>query len=100
MRTIRAQDLPELPEDVASLVAQGIYSLFELKDSAAKYLLLTSHRDEFYLLDDAGGIAIDPNITSVERASIVAAVSLALPESADGTNGLRISSTLAVAGLK
>jgi hypothetical protein len=100
MRTIAAESMPKLPADVVSLVAQGVYSLFELKGSAAKYLLTTPQPAEFYLLDEEGGIAVDPRITSVKGAPIVAAISFAPREPSSDTNGFWALPRFAVGELK
>lgn len=100
MRTIAAETMPKLPADVVSLVAQGVYSLFELKDSTAKYLLTTPQPAEFYLLDEEGGIAVDPRITSVQSAPIVAAISFTRCEPPSETNGFWALPRFAVGGLK
>lgn len=85
MKTIPAQSMPKLPKEVAALVRQGIYSLFELRDASAKYLLVTSKRKtEFYLLDDAGDVVVDDSFRSVDDADIVEAVSFT--ESPEETN--------------
>ena len=81
MRTVPAESLKKLPEDVASLVSQGVYSLFELVGSSASYLLTTPHPTEYYLLDDEGGITLDPAIKSLTDARRGVAISLVLPES-------------------
>jgi hypothetical protein len=100
MRTVAAETLPKLPADVASLVSQGIYSLFELQGSTASYLLVTTRPAEFYLLDQDGGITIDPSIATIQDAHIVDAISLSLRESTQ-VNGARYNlRPLAVGGLK
>ena len=76
MKTIPMENMPSLPVEVAALVRQGIYSMFEVSGSAAKYLLVTSQRNEFYLLGETGTIVVDPAIRSIEDARIVQAVSL------------------------
>lgn len=87
MKTISADVLPGLPAEVLDLIQQGVYSLFEIRDSTAAYLLVTS-RSEFYLLDGLGGVAVDPSVRSIEDAVIVEAVAISMSDSDSRRSGL------------
>jgi hypothetical protein len=56
MKVLKPGELPGLPREVRALVADGVYSLYELSTSEPRYILLTSQRTEFYFLSSHGDL--------------------------------------------
>ena len=49
-------ELPGLPSQVCALVADGVWSLYELTTAEPRYVLLTSRRTEYYFLSGRGDL--------------------------------------------
>lgn len=60
MKVLKPGELPGLPREVRALVADGVYSLYELPTSEPRYVLLTSQRTEFYFLSSHGDLVPSP----------------------------------------
>jgi len=59
MTVIDATDLPELPRNVVSLVADGVYGLYVVADAKASYLLVVK-RDDFHFVAADGSLVDCP----------------------------------------
>jgi hypothetical protein len=78
MRMLPAAELPKLPAEVKSLVASGMYSLYEIA-AGAKYVLYTQQRQNHYLLSEDGDVvrsgtgSVTPPLDIVRAVSFVGA---------------------------
>lgn len=61
MKTLMPAELPGLPREVRALVADGVYSLYELTTEEPRYVLLTSQRTEYYFLSSRGDLMTPPS---------------------------------------
>jgi hypothetical protein len=61
MKVLTPTDLPGLPSAASDLVADGVYSLYELPTDEPHYVLLTSRWARFYLLSSRGDLMPVPN---------------------------------------
>jgi hypothetical protein len=52
VKVIDSHKLSALPGEVKDLVRDGVYSLYTLKTSGAKYLLLTNTGEHYFLASD------------------------------------------------
>ena len=91
MKILRAEALPKLPAEVKALVADGVYSLYELDTSDAPYLLYTQRQIAHYFLDRDGGVVRSGSGTATEQVKIRQAVSFAA-----GGTGVRLNFRFAV----
>ena len=82
MKTLKPSELPGLPREVCALVADGVYSLYELSTDEPRYVLLTSQRAEFYFLSSCGDLV--PASTPVKS---VADLKLGAPVTVLGERG-------------
>jgi hypothetical protein len=85
-RFLKTAEMPQLPREVKSLVADGVYSLYELDTGDAKYVLYTQQREAHYLLSDDGKIVRYGPGGCRNGARIVQAVSFA-----DAGEGVRLN---------
>lgn len=60
MKTLTQEQLPDLPDEVFELLADGVYSLYELDSADAAYLLATTRPREFYFLSASGSVTSAP----------------------------------------
>jgi hypothetical protein len=90
MKMLQASDLPKLPAEVKSLVADGVYSLYEVA-SDAKYLLYTQQRQAHYFLSDDGSIVRSGQGSVTPPIDIMRAVSFV-----DADAGVRLNYRAAV----
>ena len=60
MKTLKSTDLPGLPQQVRALIAEGVYSLYELTTETPRYVLLTAKGAEFYFLSATGQLVNGP----------------------------------------
>lgn len=77
--------LPGLPCEVRALVADGVYSLYELKASKPSepcYVLLTSRPTEYYLLSSRGDL-----MSSQDSPMSIAELPLGAPVMLSGEGG-------------
>jgi len=54
MKTLAPSDLPNLPREALTLVADGVYSMYEISSGEPRYVLIASRRTEAYLLSSRG----------------------------------------------
>lgn len=84
MKTLRPEDLPALPSEIKALVREGVYSLYEIRNPGARYLLLTKDRNEFYFLSAAGDVVKIRGIRRVADANVAEVVTFAGPGAGEG----------------
>lgn len=78
MKTLKSTDLPGLPQQVRSLIADGVYSLYELTFESARYVLLTAKGAEFYFISEKGDLVNGPpDIQSVKDLTLGSPVMIA-----------------------
>lgn len=65
--------LPNLPVEVKRLVNDGIYSVYEVRELAAPYVLMTN-RVEFYALSAEGTALPDVKISALTEKDIVSVI--------------------------
>lgn len=77
MKTIMSAELPGLPGEVRALIADGVYSLYELPTDEPRYVLLTTQRNEFYFLSEQGNLVSAPSsVRSIEDLKLGAPVTV------------------------
>jgi hypothetical protein len=59
MKTAKASELRSLPQQVRALIAEGVYSLYELHSDLPRYVLLTAQGD-YYFLAESGEVVPPP----------------------------------------
>lgn len=78
MKTLKSTDLSGLPQQVRSLIADGVYSLYEMGFESARYVLLTANGAEVYFLSENGDLVSGPpNIKSAKDLKLGAPVMIA-----------------------
>lgn len=56
MRIINSENLPDLPENVKELVADGVYALFSVDYGREEYAVVIGKDSTAYLLDRTGEV--------------------------------------------
>jgi len=56
MRIINAENLPQLPENVKELVADGVYALFSVDHGREEYAVVIGKDSTAFLLDRRGEV--------------------------------------------
>lgn len=77
MKTIMSAELPGLPGEVRALIADGVYSLYELSSDEPRYVLLTTQRNEYYFLSHKGELVPAPaHVRSIDDLKLGAPVNV------------------------
>jgi hypothetical protein len=73
---VKLAELPGLPSEVRSLVADGVWSMYELLTEEPRYILLTSRRTEYYFLSSCGDLMQPTPVKSVADLELVVPVTV------------------------
>ncbi len=65
MKTLKQTDLPGLPAEVRALVADGVYSLYELARETPRYILLTKGAEYYFLSENGDLVGAPANVKSL-----------------------------------
>jgi hypothetical protein len=75
MKILGDSSLPELPQEIKSLVRDGVYSLYEIEHADARYLLITKGEHEYYLLSETGAVTPTAGVKSIADVKLLRAMS-------------------------
>ena len=60
MKTLDVANLPDLPNDVADLILDGVYSLYEVNGEGQLFVLFTEEREQQFWLNGSGRVLTNP----------------------------------------